>query len=185
MTTGRINQVTIVSYPRPPEEHGSSLPRPITGPFTTGRFVTRKISSFRDARVDRRPAPRGQPPSLHERHTVSPGPTNFRGQAGLPRKGETPLPQDEDCQQTGCTRWAGLQVQADLQVATFAFRFNPSASNPHPSHPQDARHRKDGSRLTKGPPQKRGYRPGHLPVSSQQTSSTPQAGQTHQSLDPG
>jgi hypothetical protein len=45
-------------------------------------------------------------------------------------------------------------------MATFAFRFNPSASNPHPSHPQDARLRKDGSRRTTGPTSRRGHGPG-------------------------
>src|ERR1700759_3971763 len=91
MTTGRINQVTIVSYtPAPCGARGRRYRDP-RGPFAGGAVLSQGdflfILSGLKRSTPRRGRPSGQPSPGGKAPQISPGPTNFRGTAGLPSQG--------------------------------------------------------------------------------------------------
>ena len=155
MTTGRINQVTIVSFPR---LHTGSAGRHYRR--RAGRRLRDGACNHKAGLASLRSPPRAarlhlgragcppdtgaQPsPAEGQAHKASPGPTIPEAPRASPTCGETPGPQGEDCRQTKGT--SGPQVWADLQVAHSAVRFYPSAINPlfphtHGAHATQGRH---------------------------------------------
>jgi len=141
MTTGRINQVTIVSYTPAHMGRGVVATGAPRGPFAAGRFCHEAFSSFWVSSSPGKVGPEANRSSGSKPPQISPGPTNFRGTAGLPLVRETPPPQGEDCRKTGDAQGA-TRSRRISKWFYFAFRFDPSASNPHPSSQRDTRHKR-------------------------------------------
>jgi len=136
MTTGRINQVTIVSLPGP---GGTRAVTNRTRVLSQQGVSSQGINTFRWAYPADKRLTRRSTVSPAELTTNIPRSHKFPRHSWPPHEGETQPPQGEDCDKPAATHKAGHQTHADLQIIQ-AFRFNPSASNPHSSHLRDARH---------------------------------------------
>ncbi|KDQ05622.1 hypothetical protein BOTBODRAFT_60887 [Botryobasidium botryosum FD-172 SS1] len=141
MTTGRINQVTIVSYTPAHTGHRVVATGAPGGPFAAGRFCHEAFSSFWVRLLPGKAGPEANRSDGSKPPQISPGPTNFRGTLCLPLARETPPPQGEDCQKTSSARGAARSRRISKWFY-IAFRFDPSASNPHPSSQRDTRHKR-------------------------------------------
>jgi hypothetical protein len=118
MTTGRINQVTIVSYTPAHMGHrvvATGAPR---GPSAAGRFfLLRGVFLLLGKLLPGNSRPRGQPIQRVKGTTDIPRSHKFPRHSGPPLVRETPPPQGEDCRKTGDARGAN-QVQADLRMVS-------------------------------------------------------------------